>query len=166
MPLWPLRKSSNQPLAVSMVGIKLGDRLLCVGCGDPMLLAQIASGGQIPMIPPGMLGGMGEEGAESGDPSTAQQPQAAGTQQPQEPPVDPSAPTTLCTNAIHQQQDNLLDALISRLTKEKMTKLVMSGAFDQEDLGIFGLLHKVVLDRQKAEDDLDAAAKAARTPKR
>jgi ubiquinone/menaquinone biosynthesis C-methylase UbiE len=43
MPLWPLRKSANQPLAVSMVGIKLGDRLLFVGCSDPILLAQIAA---------------------------------------------------------------------------------------------------------------------------
>ncbi len=43
MPLWPLRKSSNESLAVSMAGIKLGDRLLVVGCTDPLLLAQIAA---------------------------------------------------------------------------------------------------------------------------
>jgi ubiquinone/menaquinone biosynthesis C-methylase UbiE len=36
------RKSSSESLAVSMAGIKLGDRLLVVGCSDPMLLAQIA----------------------------------------------------------------------------------------------------------------------------
>ena len=42
MPLWPLRKSSNESLAVSMAGIKLGDRLLVVGCGDAKLLAQLA----------------------------------------------------------------------------------------------------------------------------
>jgi len=43
MPLWPLRKSSSESLAVSIAGIKLGDRLLVVGCSDPMLLAQIAA---------------------------------------------------------------------------------------------------------------------------
>jgi ubiquinone/menaquinone biosynthesis C-methylase UbiE len=43
MPLWPLRKSSDESLAVSMAGIKLGDRLLVVGCGDAKLLAQLAS---------------------------------------------------------------------------------------------------------------------------
>jgi len=43
MPLWPLRKSSAEALAVSMAGIKLGDRLLVVGCSDPILLAQIAA---------------------------------------------------------------------------------------------------------------------------
>ena len=43
MALWPLRKSSTESLAVSMAGIKLGDRLLVVGCSDPMLLAQIAA---------------------------------------------------------------------------------------------------------------------------
>jgi len=36
------RKSSSESLAVSMAGVKLGDRLLVVGCGDPILLAQIA----------------------------------------------------------------------------------------------------------------------------
>jgi ubiquinone/menaquinone biosynthesis C-methylase UbiE len=43
MALWPLRKSSTESLAVSMAGIKLGDRLLVVGCSDPVLLAQIAA---------------------------------------------------------------------------------------------------------------------------
>jgi ubiquinone/menaquinone biosynthesis C-methylase UbiE len=42
MPLWPLRKSSGESLQVSMAGIKLGDRLLFVGCGDAILLAQLA----------------------------------------------------------------------------------------------------------------------------
>ena len=42
MPLWPLRKSSLESLAVSMAGIKLGDRLLFVGCTDAILLAQLA----------------------------------------------------------------------------------------------------------------------------
>jgi ubiquinone/menaquinone biosynthesis C-methylase UbiE len=39
---FPLRKSSLEQLSVSMAGIKLGDRLLVVGCGDPMLIAQLA----------------------------------------------------------------------------------------------------------------------------
>ena len=39
--LW-LRKSSGESLAVSMAGIKLGDRLLIVGCADPILIARLA----------------------------------------------------------------------------------------------------------------------------
>ena len=42
MKWFPLRKSSLEHLSVSMAGIKLGDRLLVVGCGDPMLIAQLA----------------------------------------------------------------------------------------------------------------------------
>ena len=38
----PLRKSSEELLAVSMAGIKLGDRLLVVGCADPILIARLA----------------------------------------------------------------------------------------------------------------------------
>jgi len=36
------RQSSLDPLSVSMVGAKLGDRLLVVGCGDPKLIAALA----------------------------------------------------------------------------------------------------------------------------
>src|SRR5438034_7727115 len=43
MKWWPLRKSTGESLAVSMAGVKLGDRLLVVGCGDPVLLAQLAA---------------------------------------------------------------------------------------------------------------------------
>jgi ubiquinone/menaquinone biosynthesis C-methylase UbiE len=39
---WFLRKSTSEALAVSMAGIKLGDRLLVVGCSDPLLIAQLA----------------------------------------------------------------------------------------------------------------------------
>jgi ubiquinone/menaquinone biosynthesis C-methylase UbiE len=35
-------KSSGDPLAVLMAGIKLGDRLLVVGCSDPVLIARLA----------------------------------------------------------------------------------------------------------------------------
>jgi SAM-dependent methyltransferase len=42
MKWWPLRKSSLDQLAVSMAGVKLGDRLLVVGCVDPRLIAQLA----------------------------------------------------------------------------------------------------------------------------
>jgi ubiquinone/menaquinone biosynthesis C-methylase UbiE len=42
MAWWPLRKPSSESLSVSMAGIKLGDRLLVVGCTDPILLAQLA----------------------------------------------------------------------------------------------------------------------------
>jgi SAM-dependent methyltransferase len=42
MKWFPLRKSPREELAVPMVGVKLGDRLLVVGCGDPMLIAQLA----------------------------------------------------------------------------------------------------------------------------
>jgi ubiquinone/menaquinone biosynthesis C-methylase UbiE len=38
-----LRKSTSDALAVSMAGIKLGDRLLVVGCSDPLLIAQLAT---------------------------------------------------------------------------------------------------------------------------
>jgi ubiquinone/menaquinone biosynthesis C-methylase UbiE len=37
-----LRTSASESLAVSMAGIKLGDRLLVVGCSDPILIAQLA----------------------------------------------------------------------------------------------------------------------------
>ncbi len=36
------RQSSLDPLSVTMVGAKLGDRLLVVGCGDPKLIAALA----------------------------------------------------------------------------------------------------------------------------
>jgi arsenite methyltransferase len=39
----PLRKSLGEPLAVTMAGIKLGNRLLLVGAGDPVLIAGLAS---------------------------------------------------------------------------------------------------------------------------
>jgi ubiquinone/menaquinone biosynthesis C-methylase UbiE len=39
--LW-FRKSHLEPLAVSIAGIRLGERLLVVGCSDPRLLAQLA----------------------------------------------------------------------------------------------------------------------------
>jgi len=39
---FPLRKSSEELLAVSMAGIKLGDRLLVVGCADPIVIARLA----------------------------------------------------------------------------------------------------------------------------
>ena len=42
MKWFPLRKSSLEHLSVSMAGIKRGDRLLVVGCADPMLIAQLA----------------------------------------------------------------------------------------------------------------------------
>ena len=42
MKWFPLRKSSGESLAVSMAGIKLGDRLLVVGCADPILIARLA----------------------------------------------------------------------------------------------------------------------------
>jgi ubiquinone/menaquinone biosynthesis C-methylase UbiE len=34
---------AGEPLAVSMAGIKLGDRLLVVGCSDPILIARLAA---------------------------------------------------------------------------------------------------------------------------
>jgi SAM-dependent methyltransferase len=42
MKWFPLRKSTGESLAVSMAGIKLGDRLLIVGCADPILIARLA----------------------------------------------------------------------------------------------------------------------------
>lgn len=36
------RKSSEEPLAVTMAGVKLGQRLLAVGVRDPKLIAQLA----------------------------------------------------------------------------------------------------------------------------
>jgi ubiquinone/menaquinone biosynthesis C-methylase UbiE len=42
MKWFPLRKSSGELLAVSMAGIRLGDRLLVVGCADPILIARLA----------------------------------------------------------------------------------------------------------------------------
>lgn len=43
MSWWPLRKSTGESLAVSMAGVKLGDRLLVIGCSDPMLIAQLGA---------------------------------------------------------------------------------------------------------------------------
>lgn len=40
--MW-IRKTSLDPLAVSMPGVKLADRLLVIGCSDPMLIAGLAS---------------------------------------------------------------------------------------------------------------------------
>jgi len=37
-----LRKSSSESLAISIAGIKLGDRLLVLGCSDPVLIARLA----------------------------------------------------------------------------------------------------------------------------
>jgi ubiquinone/menaquinone biosynthesis C-methylase UbiE len=37
------RKSALDPLGVSMAGAKLGDRVLVIGCGDPMLIAALAA---------------------------------------------------------------------------------------------------------------------------
>lgn len=42
MKLLRMFRSVGEPLAVSMAGLKLGDRLLMVGCGDPMLIARLA----------------------------------------------------------------------------------------------------------------------------
>jgi SAM-dependent methyltransferase len=42
MAWWFLKKQTGESLAVSMAGVKLGDRLLVVGCTDPMLIAQLA----------------------------------------------------------------------------------------------------------------------------
>ena len=43
MSWWPLRKSTGESLAVSMAGVKLGDRLLVIGCSDPMLVALLGA---------------------------------------------------------------------------------------------------------------------------
>jgi ubiquinone/menaquinone biosynthesis C-methylase UbiE len=42
MKLFQIFKTPGESLAVSMAGIKLGDRLLVLGCSDPMLVAQLA----------------------------------------------------------------------------------------------------------------------------
>ena len=40
--MW-FRRTALDPLAVSMAGAKLGDRILVVGCGDPRLIAALAA---------------------------------------------------------------------------------------------------------------------------
>jgi ubiquinone/menaquinone biosynthesis C-methylase UbiE len=41
--MWWLKKATpTEPLPVSMSGVKLGDRLLVLGCGDAPLIAQLA----------------------------------------------------------------------------------------------------------------------------
>ena len=37
------KTSTLEPLSVSMAGAKLGDRVLIVGCGDPLLIAAVAA---------------------------------------------------------------------------------------------------------------------------
>lgn len=39
---WLKKPLPSEPLAVAMSGVKLGDRLLVVGCTDPVLVAQLA----------------------------------------------------------------------------------------------------------------------------
>lgn len=39
---WLKKAAPSEPLAVSMSGVKLGDRLLVLGCGDGALIAQLA----------------------------------------------------------------------------------------------------------------------------
>ena len=39
---WLKKTASAEPLDVAMSGVKLGDRLLVLGCGDPTLVAQLA----------------------------------------------------------------------------------------------------------------------------
>ena len=39
---WLRRREAVEPLAVSMAGVRLGDRLLAVGLADPVLVAQLA----------------------------------------------------------------------------------------------------------------------------
>ena len=38
-----IRKSTLDPLAVSMSGVKLADRLLVIGCSDPSLIAALGA---------------------------------------------------------------------------------------------------------------------------
>ena len=40
---WLKKSAPSEPLAVSMSGVKLGDRLLIIGCSDPALVAQLAT---------------------------------------------------------------------------------------------------------------------------
>ncbi len=42
MKLLRIFRRTGQPLALSMAGIRMGDRLLMLGCGDPLLIAQLA----------------------------------------------------------------------------------------------------------------------------
>ncbi len=42
MRLLRIFRAAGQPLALSMAGVRMGDRLLMVGCGDPLLLARLA----------------------------------------------------------------------------------------------------------------------------
>jgi len=37
------RQSDEEPLAVKMAGVKLGDRLLVIGCREPVLVARLAA---------------------------------------------------------------------------------------------------------------------------
>ena len=39
---WFRKTTPSEPLAVAMSGVKLGDRLLVIGCSDPVLIAQLA----------------------------------------------------------------------------------------------------------------------------
>ena len=37
------RPAALDPLSVSMAGVKLGDRVLVIGCSDPLLIAALAA---------------------------------------------------------------------------------------------------------------------------
>ncbi|MBW8713960.1 MAG: NAD(P)-dependent alcohol dehydrogenase, partial [Acidobacteria bacterium] len=40
---WFRRAAPTEPLAITMTGVKLGDRLLVIGAGDPRLIAALAT---------------------------------------------------------------------------------------------------------------------------
>jgi SAM-dependent methyltransferase len=42
MPAW-IRKTTLEPLTVSMSGVKLADRVLIIGCADPRLIARLGA---------------------------------------------------------------------------------------------------------------------------
>ena len=108
--------------------------------GGQLLLAQIASGGQLPLG--GMLGGLGGPGAGMGDGG----PPDGSARDP-----SPDAASGLCGNAIHRRQDQVLDAFIQRLTSAKIQALMASKILDDDELALFGELHRLSFERRDAQ---------------
>ena len=115
--------------------------------GGQLLLAQIASGGQLPLG--GMLGGLGGPGMADGAPDATSR--------------DPNADHdgALCGNVLHRRQDQVLDAFVQRLTMTKVQALIASKILDDDELALFGELHRLSIERRDAQEQQAAPSNGA-----
>lgn len=124
--------------------------------GGQMLLGTLASGQS--GIPGGMLGAIGGMGAGM---MNGPDPNGSDEEAPQQEQPYQGGPA-LCGSEVHRRQDLVLDAFIERLTAAKVQKLMESGIFDPEELGLFGELHRLSFERKEAAAQAEQAHAAAR----